>query len=270
MVHNEKWLLPHLLDHYRALGITHFVFLDDRSTDRTRDILVAEDDCTLVVLESESSPVPHALSLQTKLMNIAAEQGGPGSWSLIVDADEFLILPEPFSTVGELVRYLEERSFNCAFAAMVDFYPERLSGRFYDPLPPLAGSRWFDGEPSFHRPPDQPVPVAAGTGVRPRLLRMLAERDPQTFHKLYGNIHYRFAKSWKVPLVKAGAGIRYINPKGSMFSRRSTSSSASRISSFIPRWMGRSPKPSSGARTFSERSNMNSSKLQWTGLATSR
>jgi hypothetical protein len=212
MVYNEGWFLPHFLDHYRALGIVHFVFLDDHSTDQTRNILFAQDDCTLIVLEAEGPPVRHAISLQTKLMNAAQERVGHGAWSLTVDADEFLILPEAFSTVDDVVRYLEARNLSCALAAMIDFYPERLSQRFYDPLPPLAGSPWFDRQPGFVRTVDQIAPITTRRGVRARLLRMLANRHPQTFRKLYGNLGYRFAKSWKVPLLKTGAGIQRLDP----------------------------------------------------------
>ena len=212
IVYNEAWFLPYFLEHYRALGISHFVFLDDRSTDQTRDILMGQDDCTLIVLEGQSSPAPDAMSVQTMLMNAAVEQSGHGAWSLTVDADEFLILPEEFSAVDDVVRYLEARHLSCALAAMIDFYPQRLSERFYDPLTPLAGSPWFDRLPGFVRPLDQDTPVPTGNGVRPRLLRMLADRHPETFRKLYANVPYRFARSWKVPLLKRGAGVRRINP----------------------------------------------------------
>ena len=47
MVYNEEWFLPHFLEHYRALGIRHFVFYDDESTDSTRELLLAQDDCTV-------------------------------------------------------------------------------------------------------------------------------------------------------------------------------------------------------------------------------
>jgi hypothetical protein len=212
MVYNEEWFLPHFLDHYRALGIVHFIFYDDRSTDRTRDILLAQDDCSLIVPEGDKSAVPGALSLQTKLFNDLPEMFGRGAWSLIVDADEFLVLPEAFSTINDAVRYLEARDFGCALAMMIDFYPERLSERFYDPLSPFAGSPWFDCQPSFTRTQDRIAPVIAGNGVRTRLLRMLATRHPQIYRKLYGTHRYRFAKSWKVPLLKTGIGIRRPDP----------------------------------------------------------
>jgi hypothetical protein len=41
---------------------------------------------------------------------------------------------------------------------------------------------------------------------------MLADRHPQAYRQLYGKVDYRFARSWKVPLLKSGPGVERINP----------------------------------------------------------
>ena len=53
IVRNEMYFLPHLLRHYRALGLREFCFLDDRSDDGTRAFLMAQPDC--VVIESNKT-----------------------------------------------------------------------------------------------------------------------------------------------------------------------------------------------------------------------
>jgi hypothetical protein len=117
------------------------------------------------------------------------------------------MLPPGFSSIAEVGRYLEQRGEKCAMAAMVDFYPERLSDRFFDPLPPLQGSRWFDRDPPFIRRPGIAHPKDVAAGVRARLLRKLARRYPDKIKEIYGNLAYRVARMWKVPLLKTGEGI---------------------------------------------------------------
>ncbi|TIU27589.1 MAG: glycosyltransferase family 2 protein, partial [Mesorhizobium sp.] len=41
---NEATLLPHLLDHYRSFGVDRFFFLDNGSTDGTRELILAQPD----------------------------------------------------------------------------------------------------------------------------------------------------------------------------------------------------------------------------------
>jgi hypothetical protein len=213
LVYNEEWFLPHFLDHYRSLGVASFIFYDDRSTDRTRDILLAQDDCMILVPHADDgSPIEDAMSQQTTLINRVPEEFGQGAWSLTVDADEFLILPRQFSTVGEAVRYLERKNFKCALAPMIDFYPSRLSDRFFDPLPPWKGTPWFDRDSAFKPRRKRTDQLQVTGGVRIRLHEMLASRFPQAYLEIYGRHRYRHAKSWKVPLLKTGAGIERPGP----------------------------------------------------------
>lgn len=208
MVYNEEWFLPHFLDHHRRLGVDYFIFYDDCSTDRTREILLAEEDCAILAPEIEAGEtILHGVWLQRWLNNHVPDNEGAGRWGLVLDADEFLILPSRFSSVGEVVAYLELRNLTCTMAPMVDFYPQRLSDRFYDPLPPLLGSRWFDRDPGFERVPGRPNPRIVPAGVRARLLIMLAKRYPRRMAAIYGDRPYRLAKLWKVPLLKTGEGI---------------------------------------------------------------
>jgi hypothetical protein len=212
MVYNEQWFLPHLLAHHRALGIEHFIFYDDRSTDGTRDMLMEQPDCTIIEPADEPEPGQRLAPTQRLLFNYVPETFGKGAWSLIVDADEFVILPTEFSSMDDLVRYLERRNHKCALAAMVDFYPPKLSGRFYDPLPPLLGSPWFDRDPGFRRVPGHMLPQMLPAGVRVRLLRMLAKDYPEIVEEIYASLKYRYAKLWKVPVLKTGSGIRRTDP----------------------------------------------------------
>jgi Glycosyl transferase family 2 len=211
LVYNEDWFLPHFLEHHRALGVKHFIFYDDGSTDRTREILMGEEDCTILAARNPDEPRRSLGVVQLILGNFALRSYPPGTWALHLDVDEFVILPSAFSTLDELTRFLEERDLNYAMAAMVDFYPDRLSDRFFDPLGPIEGAPWFDADPVFKWVPDWPGPKIAAAGPRPRLLRNLAKQHPEKIQEIYGDDPYRVARTWKVPLIKAGSGILRAN-----------------------------------------------------------
>ena len=46
-VRNEEERLPYFLDYYRRLGIDHFLFVDNASTDGTGELLRRQDDVSL-------------------------------------------------------------------------------------------------------------------------------------------------------------------------------------------------------------------------------
>jgi hypothetical protein len=208
MVFNEEWFLPHFLEHHRTLGVDYFIFYDDCSTDRTREYLLSQDDCA--VLAPEPGPagrVRHGVWVQRIVSTQVPEREGPGRWGLVLDADEFVVLPTAFSTIGEMISFLDRQNRTCAAAAMVDFYPRRLSDRFYDPLSPFQACRWFDEKTAFRRNPETQRPEVIAEGVRPRLLMKLMQKFPDTIPHIYGDSGYRIGMMWKAPLTKTGQGI---------------------------------------------------------------
>jgi hypothetical protein len=211
LVFKEEWFLPHFLAHYRGLGVERFVFFDDHSTDRTRDILMEQDDCTVLAAEDDS-PRPKLAVMQAALGNRVLKVMGDGQWGLHLDVDEFMVLPTGFTSIEDVALHLEQQEPKCAMAAMVDFYPERLSERFFDPLGPIEGSPWFDRDPVYKWFPNDPKPKIVISGVRPRLLMKLNKRYPEKIPEIYGDRPYRIAKTWKVPLVKTGQGIVRLDP----------------------------------------------------------
>ncbi len=46
-VRNEIRRLPFFLDYYRRLGVSHFLFVDNGSTDGGRELLEGEDDASV-------------------------------------------------------------------------------------------------------------------------------------------------------------------------------------------------------------------------------
>lgn len=206
---NEIYFVPHFLDHYRAMGVVHFIIYDDNSSDGTREFLMSQDDCLVITSDHHfQEKMPDGRPFHYHARTEIAERFCPGEWYLCVDADEFLFLPAKFPSLAIAVQELESQEEVCAIAAMIDVYPRSLAGRNWMPASGPLEQRewWFDREAGFTRNPYTGDIKAAARGVRVRLLDMLAKERPEIVQAIYpeGQI---VSKLWKVPLRKAGLGI---------------------------------------------------------------
>jgi hypothetical protein len=117
---DEEYLLPGFLSHYRDLGARHFVFLDNGSVDRTRKIIMDQDDCTLLY-----SDLPYKV-YSTHLKRYLIRRFGHDRWSLIVDADEFFDYPHSDSvSLGSLLSYLDRHGYSAVYTPLLDMYTDR-------------------------------------------------------------------------------------------------------------------------------------------------
>lgn len=135
VVRDEMYFLPEFLAHYRALGVEHFVFLDDASTDGTMDLLTAQPDVSVInaglrfsdpvtTNNANYQPVPQrAINLWRTLLH-RRFQGRLGTVN--ADADEFLQLP-PGQKLRDMAVKLDEGQAQCVWGSMIDVYPEHPS-----------------------------------------------------------------------------------------------------------------------------------------------
>jgi hypothetical protein len=136
-------LLQPFLRHYRGLGVTRFIVLDDRSTDGTREILAGEDDVDLWCSTVGYADARRGLLWAERL----AGSYGLGRWYVRVDSDEFLVYDGmERHPLPALCRWLARRREKRLLAPMIDLYrPGRLSGTAPDPgRPPWAVATHFD------------------------------------------------------------------------------------------------------------------------------
>ena len=98
-------------------------------------------------------------------------------WVLTVDADEFLLLPEPFTDLNVLCAAIAREGGNSAVAALVDFYPEELNLRNYSTdLNPFSANKFCDKGPLFNGSRTSVGLSFLNTGVRYRLAEMFYRR----------------------------------------------------------------------------------------------
>jgi glycosyltransferase involved in cell wall biosynthesis len=142
---NEMLRLPHFLSHYRTLGVTHFLIVDNGSDDGTSEFLADQPDVSVWRTDKSYRVSRFGMDwlgwLQFKY--------GHDRWCLTVDADELLIYPD-YQTrdLGALTSWLDARSTPSFGAMMLDLYPKGPLGdvRYAAGDDPVAALGWYDAD----------------------------------------------------------------------------------------------------------------------------
>ncbi|MGH7339430.1 MAG: glycosyltransferase family 2 protein, partial [Candidatus Rokuibacteriota bacterium] len=140
---NQADLLRAFLRHYRDLGVTRFIVVDDQSSDGTRELLVREDDVDLWGSTVRYGAAKRGLLWMERLTSTY----GLGRWYVKVDTDEFLVYDGmERHRLPALCRWLARRRERRLLAPMLDLYASgRLSAAAADPdRPPWAVATHFD------------------------------------------------------------------------------------------------------------------------------
>lgn len=118
LVRDGAYYLDVFLDHYRSLGVRHFVFCDTGSTDQTLSRLAAEPDASVL-----QSTLPWG-RFENLFRGHAATRFSRGRWCLFADMDEIL----DFDGRSErglrgLTGYLERYGYTAMMAQMLEMFP---------------------------------------------------------------------------------------------------------------------------------------------------
>ena len=140
---NEGIRLPYFLKYYREMGVSHFFFVDNDSTDGTAELLAQQPDVS--VWHSRKSYKRSRFGMDW--MNWLLRKYGHDHWCLTVDPDEFFVYPFCDSRpLPALTDWLDASSIRSFSAMLLDMYPK---GRI-DAVPyqagqnPLEIASWFD------------------------------------------------------------------------------------------------------------------------------
>jgi len=202
---DEMVRLPYWLEHHRALGVDHFLIVENDSSDGTRDYLAAQPDVSLWTTQASYKLSRFGVDWLTHLQRRYAQ----GHWCLTVDADEIFVYPHHDTRpLPALVQWLDQHDRQSFGALMLDMYPKGpLEDHDYTPGDdPFKVLSWFDGgNYMIQKKPDLENLWIQG-GVRAR--RFFADRPR------------RAPTMSKAPLVKWHRSYVYVSSTHSLLPRR--------------------------------------------------
>lgn len=140
---NEALRIPYFLEHYRALGVSHFFVVDNDSEDESASVLKAQPDVTLF----QTSASYRGSRFGVDWLNWLQRKYAHGHWCVIADADELLIYPDHDARpLPALTRWLHENGHRHMGALMLDMYPKGSpDAQNYDlGANPIDVVSWFD------------------------------------------------------------------------------------------------------------------------------
>lgn len=118
---NEAPRLPFFLEHYRRLGVVHFLVIDNASDDAGPALLEAEPDVSLWRTEASYK----ASNFGVDWVNALLARHGPGRWVLVADPDEFLVYPHHETRrLPALCRWLDAQRQPALATLLLDLYGE--------------------------------------------------------------------------------------------------------------------------------------------------
>lgn len=120
LAHNEARRMEDFLRHHRALGVAHFLILDDTSTDGTTAILADQPDVTLFAPDGTTYR-EHKVAWRSDILDAHAA----GRWVLVPDIDELFVYPHcDTRPLADLVAHLEREGAEALFTPMVEMYAD--------------------------------------------------------------------------------------------------------------------------------------------------
>lgn len=201
---NERARLPRYLAHYRKLGVTAFLFVDNASDDGSREYLLEQPDCAVFSADTTYAAGRFGLTWQVALM----AQLRLGRWSLIADADELLVykgwekggLPKFVSAQAKTGAKTGVDAFRMA---MIDMYPKGALADLGPEDDPFTVAGFTDRAPVRRDPLYRGVFSNDATRVSAVRHRLLPEARDLTFvAQKYALLRYR-------PWMRLSEGLHY-------------------------------------------------------------
>jgi hypothetical protein len=118
VVKNDSVKIKAQLDYHRRIGIRHFAYIDNISTDGIFEWLLEQDDVSLFRTNEPFNDI-----VKESWKKQAADMLGYEKWYLLLDPDEFFTYPGiEDSPIHEYIAFLEKRTIKTVPSLMVDMY----------------------------------------------------------------------------------------------------------------------------------------------------
>ena len=140
---DERIRLPYFLSYYRELGVDHFFFVDNGSSDGTAEFLSEQMDVTIFQTNESYKRARFGVDW----LNWLQMRYAHGHWSLTVDVDEFFVYPFcDTRPIRALTDWLDASSVRSFGTIMIDMYPKGPidHATYREGDDPFQVAPWFD------------------------------------------------------------------------------------------------------------------------------
>lgn len=139
---DENLLLEYFIEYYRALGVTHFIMVDNLSEDGGPEYLRSLTNINLRLYRTDESYREAAYG--TKWVNDLLQRHCIDQYCFTVDVDElFMFDKRSYLTLLDLIDDMEKSGENVVPATLLDMYPAKMNDSYQ------RGSRFLDHSSFF-------------------------------------------------------------------------------------------------------------------------
>ena len=141
---NEYVHLPALLKHHRAIGIEHFIYIDNASNDKSVEYMIDQKDVSVLV----STQAYKDFRFSVDWLEAAFTNFCYGKWVLVIDADELFVYDDfENKSIASLTQYADSQGYDSFLAPMVDMYNKgKLSNAILNDNIPYTVCNYFDNK----------------------------------------------------------------------------------------------------------------------------
>ena len=140
---DEDLLLEYFVQYYRSLGVTHFIMVDNGSTDPGPSYLASLENINLMLYRTEESY--RDAEFGTRWVNDLLQEHCVGQFCFTVDVDElFWFDSRKYATLHNLVSAMELSGHNAVPSVLLDMYPEKTNNHYRRGQDFLTHSPFFD------------------------------------------------------------------------------------------------------------------------------
>lgn len=146
-VRDDLVKIKETIKHHRKLGVKYFAFIDNGSTDGTREFLMEQDDVILFVTDMKYNS-----RRKTMWINHVITKLGQNRWYLMIDSDECFVYPRYEEvSLKEYTNQLLKKDITAVKSLMVELYPK---GTLFDDSKNDSDFMneyvWFDGDSEYY------------------------------------------------------------------------------------------------------------------------
>jgi hypothetical protein len=193
--HNEMFFLPSFLEHYRKLGVSRFIIVDDVSDDGSRAFMADQQDVMVLgsahrygdrISPPDGEETRWGLDFRVNSIwrKYLLDNYGQNAWSLHVDMDEYIQLPERL-TFPDLIAPLDIAEGEVIWAIMLEMTPATImdmANAQSDKELNLENDWYFDGRQHLILN-DNGAPIRTYGGLMARILTQFGLISPSGWRR---------------------------------------------------------------------------------------